>query len=106
MSVEGLCRRESTLIIADTTFRYILEKLKNQDQLVEALRLRVKERRAEVTRMLVDLQNSKKYDQELKTPDHTFMMPKKHKMRQESRVIKDDLENVEVVAAADDNQNS
>lgn len=119
LGVEVLCRRESTLITADTTFRFILEKLKNQDtalsaELSQALRVRVKERRTEVTGMLAYLQNPKKYDQELKTPDHTFTMPNKNKIRQEMknvlcRVIKDDVENVElveVVAAADDSQNS
>ena len=57
------------------------------------------------------MQTSKKYNQELKTPDHTFTMPKKNKIRQEMknvlcRVIKGGRENVEVVAAADDNHNS
>ena len=52
--------------------------------------------------MLVDLQNSKKYYQELKTTDHTFTMQKKNKIHQGmknvlSRVIEDDFENVELV---------
>ena len=79
-----------------------------------ALRVRVKERRTEVIGMLVYLQNTKKYGQELKPPDHMFTMPKKNKVRQEiinvlCRIIKVDLENVELVeveAAADDCQNS
>ena len=59
--VEILCKRESTLITADTTFQFILEKLKNQDtvlsaELSEELRLRVKERLPGVTWMLVYLQ--------------------------------------------------
>lgn len=36
LGVEVLCRRESTLITVDTTFRFILEKLKNQDTALSA----------------------------------------------------------------------
>ena len=62
--------------------------------------------------MLVYLQNPKKYYQELKIPDR-FTRPKKNKISQEMknvlcRVIKYDFENVElveVVAAADDSRN-
>ena len=47
----------------------------------------MKERCTEVTGMLVDLQISKKYEQELKTSDHTITIPKKNKIRQEMKNV-------------------
>lgn len=93
LAVEALCRRESSLITADTTLKFVLDKLKSQDtilsaQLSEALRKRIGERRlTEVTGLLIYLQNPKKYEQEVKstTPDYTFTMPKKYVMRQEMK---------------------
>ncbi|KAF2891366.1 hypothetical protein ILUMI_14808 [Ignelater luminosus] len=88
LGVEALCRRESTLITADTTFRFILDKLQKQDtvlsnQLSKSLRERIQERRTELTGVLIYLQNPKKYDQETKNTDHTFFVPKKAAIRQE-----------------------
>ena len=93
--------------------------MKNQNtvlsaELSEELCVRVKEWYTEITGISVYLQNPKKCDQDMKTPDHTFTVPKKNKIRQEMknvlcRVIKNYLENVElveVVTAADDSQNS
>ncbi|KAJ2937741.1 hypothetical protein O0L34_g19134 [Tuta absoluta] len=59
MAVEALCRRESTLITADTTLKFVLDKLYSQGttlstELAEALRNRIAERRlSEVTGTLV-----------------------------------------------------
>ena len=93
LAVEALCRRESSLITADTTLKFVLDKLKSQDtilsaELSEALRKRIGEwRLTEVTGMLIYLQNPKKYEQEVRsiTPDYTFTMPKKYVMRQEMK---------------------
>ncbi|GBP73419.1 hypothetical protein EVAR_21375_1 [Eumeta japonica] len=55
LAVEALCRRESTLITADTTLKFVLDKLYSQGttlsaELAEALRNRIAERRlSEVT---------------------------------------------------------
>lgn len=56
----------------------------------------------------VDLlaQNPKKHDQELKSPNPTFVMAKKDKLREEMKnilcqVIKDNTENVELVDDVD-----
>ncbi|GBN03239.1 hypothetical protein AVEN_229019-1 [Araneus ventricosus] len=64
LAVEALCRRDSTLLTAETTLKFILEKLVTQDtmlsaELSEALRVRIKERRTVVTGILIYLQNSK-----------------------------------------------
>ncbi|GBM35850.1 hypothetical protein AVEN_134664-1 [Araneus ventricosus] len=53
LAVEALCRRDSTLLTAETTLKFILEKLNIQDtmlsaELSEALRVRIEERRTVV----------------------------------------------------------
>ncbi|GBN56050.1 hypothetical protein AVEN_24040-1 [Araneus ventricosus] len=64
LAVEALCRRDSTLLTAETTLTFILEKLVTHDtmlsaELSEALRVRIKERRAVGTGILIYLQNPK-----------------------------------------------
>ncbi|GBN17013.1 hypothetical protein AVEN_74390-1 [Araneus ventricosus] len=64
LAVEALCRRDSTLLTAETTLKFILEKLVTQDtmlsaELSEAPRVRIKERRTVVTGILIYLQNPK-----------------------------------------------
>ncbi|GBO18733.1 hypothetical protein AVEN_21860-1 [Araneus ventricosus] len=64
LAVEALCRRDSTLLTAETTLKFILEKLVTQgtmlsDELSEALRVRIKERHTVVTGILIYLQNPK-----------------------------------------------
>ncbi|GBL94938.1 putative RNA-binding protein 19 [Araneus ventricosus] len=82
LAVEALCRRDSTLLTAETTLKFILEKLLTQDtvlsaQLSEVLRVRIKERRTVLTGILIYLQNPKKYDDDTRRADDTFSMPKK-----------------------------
>ncbi|GBN32255.1 hypothetical protein AVEN_159821-1 [Araneus ventricosus] len=62
--VEALCRRDSTLLTAKTTLKFILEMMVTQDtmlsaELYEALRVRIKERSSIVTEILIYLQNPK-----------------------------------------------
>ncbi|GBN89722.1 hypothetical protein AVEN_61777-1 [Araneus ventricosus] len=57
LAVEAICRRDSTLLTAETTPKFILEKLVTQNtmlsaELSEALRVRIKERRTVVTGIL------------------------------------------------------
>ncbi|GBN85181.1 hypothetical protein AVEN_93741-1 [Araneus ventricosus] len=64
LAVEALCRRDSTLLTAETTLKFMLEKLLNQDtvlsaELSEALRVRIEERRTVLTGILIYLQNPK-----------------------------------------------
>ncbi|GBM45708.1 hypothetical protein AVEN_14151-1 [Araneus ventricosus] len=64
LAVEALCRRDSAQLTAETTLKFILEKLVTQDtmlsaELSEALRVRIKERRTVVTGILIYLQNPK-----------------------------------------------
>ncbi|GBM22703.1 hypothetical protein AVEN_81464-1 [Araneus ventricosus] len=64
LAVDALSRRDSTLLTAETTRKFILEKLLTQDtmlrvELSEALRVRIKERLTVVTGILVYLQNPK-----------------------------------------------
>lgn len=110
LGVEVLCRRDSTLVTADTTFRFILEKLDKQQgvlcaELATALRQRIKERRIDLTGILIYLNNLKKYEQDLKKNNHTFSLPKKNLMRQEmkkilERVIENDNINNEIEESA------
>lgn len=92
LAVEALCRRESTLITADTTLKFVLDKLNNQGtslsaELAEALRNRIAERRlSEVTGTLVYLKNPKKYEEAVKKPGY-FPLPKKNAMRQEVKTL-------------------
>ncbi|GBM93156.1 hypothetical protein AVEN_169306-1 [Araneus ventricosus] len=81
-AVEALCRRDSTLLTAETTVKFILEKLLIQDtvlstELYEAVRVRIKELRTTGTGILIYLQNPKKYDDDTRRADDTFTMPKK-----------------------------
>ncbi|GBM95514.1 hypothetical protein AVEN_133609-1 [Araneus ventricosus] len=79
LAVEALCRRDSTLLTAETTVKFILEKLLTQDtvlsaELSEALRVRIKERRTVVTGILIYTE-SKKND--TRRAEDTFTMLKK-----------------------------
>ncbi|GBM20051.1 hypothetical protein AVEN_268385-1 [Araneus ventricosus] len=99
LAVEALCRRDSTLLTAETTLKLILEKLLTQDtvlsaQLSEALSVRIKERCTVVTGILIYLQNPKKYDDTRRDND-TFTMPEKKVIRLEmknilERIVQDD----------------
>ncbi|GBM12584.1 hypothetical protein AVEN_146768-1 [Araneus ventricosus] len=82
LSVEALCRRDSTLLTAETTLKFILEKLVTQvtmlsAELSETLSVRIKERCTVVKGILIYLQNPKKYDNDTRRADDTFTMPKK-----------------------------
>ncbi|GBN93118.1 hypothetical protein AVEN_72881-1 [Araneus ventricosus] len=64
LAVEALCRRDSTLLTAETTLKFILEMLLIQDtmlnaELSEALRVKIKERLTVVTGILIYVQNPK-----------------------------------------------
>lgn len=89
LGVEVLCRRDATLITAETTLRFILEKLDKQStplstNLAVALRHRIGQRRTDVTGILLYLQNPNKFENDLKNPeDSTFLMPKKITIRKE-----------------------
>uniref|UniRef100_A0A1B6DX94 Uncharacterized protein n=1 Tax=Clastoptera arizonana TaxID=38151 RepID=A0A1B6DX94_9HEMI len=95
-----MCRREASLLTAETTLKFIFEKLSKQSSYLsisEALRVRVREHRSTVmTGILVYLNNPKKYDQNIRQADETFPMPKKNVIRQEmktlNRVISEVLE--------------
>lgn len=65
LGVEILCRRDATLITAETTLRFILEKLNNQSiplsiKLAAALRRRIGQRRTDLTGTLLYLKKSDK----------------------------------------------
>lgn len=97
LGVEVLRRRDATLITAEITLRFILEKLDNQStplstKLAAALRRRIKQRRTDLTGILLYLQNPIKFENDLKNPDDiTFLLSKKTITRKE---IKNLLERV------------
>jgi hypothetical protein len=89
IGLEVLCRRESNLITAETTFRFMLDKLEQQSStlsigLAKALRERLTARRSNLTDMLIYLQNPKKYDELRKTGN---IILKKTAMRQEIKKL-------------------
>lgn len=108
IAVETLCRRDSTLLTAETTLKFVLEKLLTHNtqlstELSEALRVRIKERRTVVTGILIYLQNPKKYEDKNRADD-TFTLPTKKVIRLEmkkflERLVQDDSssENVEEI---------
>lgn len=108
LGLEVICRRESTLITAETTFRFILEKLDKQStvlstNLATALRERIGQRRTNVTGTLLYLQNPKKFEDDLNNlKDTTFTMPKKTIIRKD---IKSLLERVLSNTNGDTNSN-
>ena len=92
LGIEVLCRRDSTLLMADTTLRFILEKLDKQQgevsaDLATALRVRIKERWIVLSGIILCLHNPKKYASYLNTPDDTFPVPKKSCVRLEIKKI-------------------
>ena len=75
-------RRSPAPLTAETTLKFVLEKLLSHDtvlsnELYEALRTRIKERRTVVTGILIYLQNPKKYHENVNRSDDTFTVPKK-----------------------------
>lgn len=93
IGLEALCRRESNLFTAETTFRFMLDKLDQQSSvlstdLAAALRERLKQRRnTNLTGLLIYLRNPQKYEQELKKLENTFPVPKKTGIRQEIKKL-------------------
>lgn len=82
LAVETLCRRESTLLTADTVLKFIIVKLGQQDtvlsnDLSDVLREKIKERRTIVTGILTYLHNSKKYEEYLRQAQIHFLCLKK-----------------------------
>ncbi|GBO05139.1 hypothetical protein AVEN_199559-1 [Araneus ventricosus] len=83
LAVEALCRRDSTLLTAETTLKFILEKLLTQDAVLsaefpEALRVRIKERRTSNRNInILTESNIYIYDDDTRRADVTFTMPKK-----------------------------
>ncbi|GBN32263.1 hypothetical protein AVEN_248216-1 [Araneus ventricosus] len=91
LAVGALCRRDSTLLTAESILTFISEKLLTQDtvlsaELSEALRVRIKELRIIATGILIYLQNPKKYD-DTRRADDAFTMLKKKVIRLEMRNI-------------------
>lgn len=116
LAVEALCRRDSTLLTAETTLKFVLEKLLTHDtvlstELSEALLTRIKERRTIVTGILIYLHNPKKYHEDTNRADDTFTMPKKKDIRLEmkkilERLIQDDNSNENVEEIVEKNLDS
>ncbi|CAF4946143.1 unnamed protein product [Pieris macdunnoughi] len=94
-STLDMMRRFEKLLTHDTVL---------SNELYEALQTRIKERRTNVTGILIYLQNPKKYLENVNRSDDTFTMPKKKVIRSEmtkilERVIEEDTseENIEEI---------
>ncbi|GBM55701.1 hypothetical protein AVEN_196600-1 [Araneus ventricosus] len=91
--VDALCRRDSTLLTAETTLKFILEKLLTEDtmlsvELSEALRARIKERRTVVTGILICLQNPKNMMIQDELMIHLLCQKKSYTIRNEKYLRK------------------
>ncbi|CAG4946918.1 unnamed protein product [Parnassius apollo] len=99
LAVEVLCRRESNLITAETTLRFIISKLININKplarkLVDSLRKRISERRTDLTAVLLYLHDPHKYEEDKSQfiYDETFNLPPKSVIR---KAIKNIIERLE-----------
>ncbi|XP_050507488.1 uncharacterized protein LOC126885105 [Diabrotica virgifera virgifera] len=116
LAVEALSRRESTVLTADTTLKFILEQLNKQGttfsgELADTLREKIKQRRTFMTGILIYLQNPAKYNEYSKQSDDTFFMPKKTFMRHKmteilKRLTTNDEENVKTSEEEDGSSDS
>lgn len=88
MGVEILCRRDATLITAETTLKFILQKLQKEisdfsSELVRSFCQRIKQRRTILSAILLYLHNPVMYEKELKSSNaimkDTFQLKKKKK---------------------------
>ncbi|CAG4949318.1 unnamed protein product [Parnassius apollo] len=96
---EVLCRRESNLITAETTLRFIISKLININKplarkLVDSLRKRISERRTDLTAVLLYLHDPHKYEEDKSQfiYDETFNLPPKSVIRKAIKNIVERLE--------------
>ncbi|CAG4968127.1 unnamed protein product [Parnassius apollo] len=99
LAVEVLCRRESNLITAETTLRFIISKLININKplarkLVDSLRKRISERRTHLTAVLLYLHDPQKYEEDKSQfiYDETFNLPPKSVIRKAIKNIVERLE--------------
>lgn len=90
LAVEVLCRRDSDLITAETTLRFMVRKLENlttpiAQKLADAMRTRIRERRTIMTAALFYLRDSAQYDEDFKSlvNDNTFSLPPKTLVKKE-----------------------
>lgn len=88
VAVEVLCRRESNLITAETTLRFVISKLEGQEtilvkKLATSLRKRIAERRTKITAVLLYLHDPGKYEEDRIAfmHDETFKLPAKILLR-------------------------
>lgn len=94
LAVEVLCRRESNLITAETTLRFVISKLKDikthlAEKLVDSLRKRISERQINSTAVLLYLYDPNKYDEDKSQfiYDETFSLPSKSVLRKAIKAL-------------------
>ncbi|KAL0895021.1 hypothetical protein ABMA27_013490 [Loxostege sticticalis] len=96
LAVNVLCREDATLITAETTLRFMINKLNLQNtrlsqELVVSLSRRIKERRTSITAVLLYLENPKKYlekdSRSASVEDNPFFYPSKATLRTEMKCL-------------------
>lgn len=99
LAVEVLCRRDSNLMTAETTLRFVVCKLKDIDKplakkLVTSLRKRIAERRINLTAVIMYLHDPFKYEKDRTEymHDKTFNLPSKKVIQQVIKTIVDRLQ--------------
>lgn len=99
LAVEVLCRRESNLITAEATLRFVVHKLEDintplAQKFVMSLRKRISERRTNMTAVLLYLHDLFKYEEDRVKfmRDTTFNLPSKNVIRREMKNIIEKLQ--------------
>lgn len=96
LAVNVLCREDATLVTAETTLRFMINKLNRQNtrlsqELVVSLSRRIKERRTSITAVLLYLENPKKYlekdSRSASMEDDPFFYPRKATLRTEIKCL-------------------
>lgn len=94
LAVEVLCRRDTDLVSAEHTLRFMIRKLEDlktplSEKLVTSMKKRISERRIIATAVLLYLKNPQNFQHEFEilTDDETFHLPSKYLIRKEIKKI-------------------
>lgn len=98
LAVEVLCHRDSDLVTAETTLRFVIRELEEQStplakKLAESLIIRISKRRTCLTSVLLYLRNFTQYKNDLEeySHDQTFIISPKTTIRKEIKKLKERL---------------
>lgn len=94
LAVEVLCRRDTDLVSAEHTLRFMIRKLEDlktplSEKLVSSMKNRISERRIKATSALLYLENPYNYQDDLEQwkGNETFYLPSKYLISKEIKNI-------------------